>query len=266
ALGKDHSSTVSTLNQLAVLYTAKGDLAQAVKFRSLANAASERNLAFNLAVSSERQRLIYLDILSKQIDQTISLHLLSAPDDLVTRRLAATIILERKARALDATSEKLNALRKRFNPEDQVQLDRFTRTRSQLAQLALGGPQKMTIEQHRGQIKELENRVEQYEAEISRRSGEFRAQSLPVTPETVQAAIPSDAALIEFATYRPFNAKTTREGEAYGQPRYVAYVIGRQGEIEWRELGEAKPIDEAVAELRQALRNPKRYDVKRLAR
>ena len=82
----------------------------------------------------------------------------------------------------------------------------------------------------------------------------------------MRAAIPPDSALIEFVSYRPFNAKATKGDEAYGQARYVAYVLRREGKIEWKELGEAKAIDTAVAALRQALRDPKRVDVKRLAR
>jgi hypothetical protein len=68
----------------------------------------------------------------------------------------------------------------------------------------------MSIEQHQARIKELEDQAERDEADISRRSAEFRAQYLPVTLESVRAAIPADAALIEFASYRPYNAKTTR--------------------------------------------------------
>jgi CHAT domain-containing protein len=82
----------------------------------------------------------------------------------------------------------------------------------------------------------------------------------------VRAAIPPDAALIEFALYRPYNAKATKDAEAYGLPRYIAYVLREEGEIEWRELGDAKAIDRAIAALRKALRNPARMDVKRLAR
>jgi len=267
ALGKDHPYTVTNLDNLAVLYMAKGDLVQAVKFQSHANSASEHNLARNIVIiGSERQKLAYLATLSEQTDRTISLHLHSAPDDLEAGALAATVILQRKGRALDATSQNLNALRSRFNAEDQALLDRLTETRSQIARLVLRGPQKMTVERHNAQIKELEDQADKYEVDISRRSDEFRAQYLPVTLEAVRAAIPPDSALIEFASYRPFNAKAIKGDEAYGQPRYVAYVLRREGGIEWKELGEAKAIDTAIGAFRKALRDPNRVDVKRLAR
>jgi CHAT domain-containing protein len=53
---------------------------------------------------------------------------------------------------------------------------------------------------------------------------------------------------------------------AYGEPRYAAYVLRGQGDVKWTDLGEAKEIDEAVSSLRNVLRDPKRTDVRTLAR
>jgi CHAT domain-containing protein len=266
ALGPEHPKVADSLNNLAILYMAKNDIAQAIAHQSRANAISERNLKLNLAIGSERQKLAYLATISNQTERTISLQLRHAPDDSVARNLAAALILQRKGRVLDANSESLSALRSRFNAEDRALLDQLTDARTQIARLALDGPQRMNAEQYRDSIKSLEGQAEKFEKEISRRSDEFRAYSLPITLEAVRAAIPDDAALIEFTSYRPFNAKATKGDDAYGQPRYVAYVLRREGEIRWKELGEATAIDMAIAAFRKALRDPRREDVKRLAR
>jgi hypothetical protein len=79
-----------------------------------------------------------------------------------------------------ALSESLNALRSRFNSEDQALLDQLTDARAQIARLVLDGPQKFTAKQYQARIKTLEDQAEKLEADISRRSREFRAQSLPV--------------------------------------------------------------------------------------
>jgi CHAT domain-containing protein/Tfp pilus assembly protein PilF len=265
-LGPEHPDVAESLNDIAVFFMAKGDTAQAITFQSRANAIRERNLKLNLAIGSERQKLVHLDTLSKQTDQTVTLHLSFAPRDLVACSMAVNLILQRKGRALDAASESLNALRSRFNEEDRALLDRLTDTRSQIARLVLDGLRRMTATQYRDRIKTLEEQAESLEAEISRRSDEFLAQSLPITLEAVRAAIPDDAALIEFASYRPFDPKASEEDDAYGRPRYVAYILRRQGEIQWKELGDAKTIDQAVARLRKAMRAPKRRDMKNLAR
>jgi CHAT domain-containing protein/Tfp pilus assembly protein PilF len=266
SLGPEHPDVAISLDGLARLHTAKKEIAQAIAFQSRAIAVIERNLKLNLAIGSERQKLAHLATLSGQTDRTLSLHLLYAPRDPAARSLAATLILQRKGRALDASSESLNALRSRFNQEDRAALDKLTDARSQIARLILDGPQRMNAERYRDRVKTLEEQAEKFEAEISRRSDEFRAQSLPVTLEAVLASIPDDAALIEFASYRPFYPKAAKEDDAFGQPHYVAYVLRRRGEIQWKELGEAKAVDEAVATLRRALRDPNRKDVKNPAR
>jgi CHAT domain-containing protein/Tfp pilus assembly protein PilF len=266
ARGPKNSLVFGSLNDLAMLYVAKGDIARALAVQSRANVIGEYNLALNLTIGSERQRLAFLATLSGQASQTISLHLRYAPNDPTARDLAATMILQRKGRALDATSENLNALRGRFDSEDQALLDQLTNKRSEHAKLIFGGARDLTAEQYSGRIKELEDEAERYETEISRRSNEFRAQSLPVTLGAVQAAIPVGTALIEFGSYYPFDAKAVKNSDAYGPPHYVAYILRPDGEIQWKELGKAKPIDRAISTLREALRNPNRSDVKRLAR
>ncbi|MCI0423250.1 MAG: CHAT domain-containing protein, partial [Acidobacteria bacterium] len=265
-MGPEHPFVVQSLNNLARLYAAKGDGTQAVAFQLRASAVSERNLVLNLATGSEREKMAYLATLSAQADETISLHVRAAPNDLTARGLAATTILQRKGRVLDAMTDSLAALRRRFEAQDRELLDQFKDISSQLARLVLKGPQRTTPAEHQKRIKDLEDEKEKLEAQISRRSDEFRAQSQPVTLTAVQAALPPGAALIEFAAYRPFNPKAAKDAEAYRAPHYVAYIVRQQGEIQWKELGEARFIDEAIAALRQALRDPKRRDVKELAR
>jgi CHAT domain-containing protein len=87
-----------------------------------------------------------------------------------------------------------------------------------------------------------------------------------VTLAAVRGLIPSLAALVEFAVYRPYDPKAGSTKSAYGEPRYAVYVVRGRGEVGWRDLGPAKEIDEAISSLRGALRDPKRNDVKEIAR
>jgi len=134
-----------------------------------------------------------------------------------------------------------------------------------LATLALGGPGKTPLDEYKQQLAAMEAKREQLEVEIGRHSPEFRARAMPVTIESVQQTIPAEAALVEFATYRPFNAKASDPDE-YGASRYIAYVLRHEGGIQFADLGEAGAIDASVVALRQALRSPLRHDVKSLSR
>jgi CHAT domain-containing protein/Tfp pilus assembly protein PilF len=265
ALGPEHPNVANCLHDLSGLFAAKGDIDQAVAFQVRASTVYERNVASNLSTGSDRQKLAYLATLSQRADQTISLYLRYALNNPTARKLAATTVLRRKGRALDAVMDSFATLRRRFNTEDQALLDQLRDSRAQLATLVLGGPQKGSTAEHLKQIKALEDEKENLENNISRRSAEFRAGSQPITLEAIQSAIPVDAALVEFTVYHPFNAKYAKPDEKLGKPRYAAFVLNHQGESRWVDLGEAKAIDDAVDSLRRALRDPKREDIKALA-
>jgi len=241
-------------------------VARAIALRLRATDISERNIALNLATGAERQKLAYLATLSGETNATISLHVRSKVDDPAARRLALVTVLRRKGRALDAMTDSIAALRRRLNAQDRILIDQLGERRSRLATLVLKGPGKMSPAEHRAEIKRIEEQTEKLESEISARSAEYRAQFHAVTVESVQAAVPSDAVLVEFVSYRPFNPKFTRREDRFGEARYVAYLLGHKGEPAWVDLGEAKPIDNGIDSLRKALRDPGRKDVKRQAR
>ena len=260
--GAYHPLTLMSLGNIAKTYAAQGNIAEAIKFQSHVDAVIERNIEMNLAIGSERQKLSYLNATAERTDRTISLNSDLAPNDGTASALAALVLLQRKGRVLDAMSESFLSLRQRSTPEEQALLRQYNDATAQLARLVLDGPQKLSFEEHQKKVSQLEEEKERLEAEISRRSAEFRAASQPVTLAAVQAAIPAGAALIEFAVYRPFDPKAESNSEAYKEPRYIAYVIHQKGEVRWHDIGDARAIDQTVGALRQALRDPLRRDVR----
>ncbi|MCY7376347.1 MAG: CHAT domain-containing protein [Pyrinomonadaceae bacterium] len=265
--GSQHPDVIIYLNGLARNCQAKGDTGRALNFWTRAHKLSERHAQLVLAANSERQKLLYLNALSGETNQYVSAHLKFAPDDAAALELALTTVFERKGRVSDAMTLEFAALRNRFDPSDQILLDKLKETTAQSARKVLNESPNTTPETRRTQIVELEERKEKLEIEISRRSSEFRTQTQPVTIAAIQSALPENAALVEFTIYRPFNPQAVGEGDrAYEEPRYVAYVVRRKGAIQWKDLGAAKTIDEAIENLRQSLRDPERKDVQTLAR
>lgn len=266
ALGQDHPNVAVTLNKLANLYREKGDYARAISHQSRAVLVSERNVERNIAIGSERQKLAYLATLSGEFNNVLTLHTRYMPDDAAGLRLALSTILQRKGRALDAMTDVIAALRRRLNPQDQSLLDQLAAARKSQAKLVLDGPGNKKPADHQNEIKQLEAKVDNLEDQISRHSVEFRAQSQPVTLEKIQAVLPPNAALVEFAVYNSVNSKKSSTENQFTETRYVAYVLGRQGEARWIDLGEARAIDDAVTLLRESLRDPGRKDVRQRAR
>lgn len=265
-VGPYHGLTLMSLSNTARAYAAQGDMANALKFQTLLDERGEVAVESDLTIGSERQKLSYLDSLSEDTDRSISFHVVLAPNDRDAASLAALVLLQRKGRVLDSVSDNMTALRRRAAPEDQKLLDQLNAASSELSKLVLNGLQKRSPDEYQKQIAAREAEKEKLEAEISARSAEFRAQSQPVTLASVQAAVPQDAALVEFAVYRPYDPKAASDREAYGRPRYVAYVLRSQGDVRWCELGEARDVDARLDALRQALLDPQRTDVRQLAR
>jgi CHAT domain-containing protein/Tfp pilus assembly protein PilF len=265
-VGPYHSLTLTSLANTARAYAAEGDMTNALKFQTLLDERGEIAVTSDLTIGSERQKLAYIDSLSEDTSRTISFNLDLAPHDRAASALAALVLLERKGRVLDAISDSMTALRQRAKPEDQQLIDQLNTAAAELSKLVLNGLQKRAPDDYQKQIAAREEEKEKLEAEISARSAEFRAQAQPVTLAAVQAAIPRRAALVEFAVYRPYDPKAVSDDEAYGKPRYVAYVLRGQGEAQGLELGEAQAIDARVDALRQALTDPQRRDVQQLAR
>jgi CHAT domain-containing protein len=264
--GTYHSLTMMGLGNLARTYAAQGDIEHAVKYQIRTDEAIEKSISLNLAIGSERQKLAYLNLTANRLNRTISLQVNQASNNPLACNLAAQVVLQRKGRVLDAMSTNLSAIRQRLNPEDQALLDQLGTVTEEMARLAINGPGKMDIEEYHKQLKTLEEKRERLESEISRRNAEFRIQLQPVTLDAVRSAIPENAALIEFATYRKFDPKDENYVEAYSEPRYIAYVIHNNGQLKWKDLGTTKVIDEAVGTLLKALNDPKRQDWKTLAR
>jgi CHAT domain-containing protein len=267
AAGPYQHATLLSVGNIARTYAAAGDMTNAIAYQHRADAIVEKELALNLATGSERQKLVFVRSVSERTDRTISLHLREAPGDPAAGALAALVLLQRKGRVLDAMIDTFATVRQRIeSTDDQGLLDRLNATTAELARLALSAPEAAGSDVRRIAIKDLEAKKERLEAELAEHSAEFRAQTQAVTLEAVQAAMPDDAALLEFAIFRPFHPRAERNAESYAPPHYAAYVIRKQAAPRGVDLGPAGTIDLAIDALRQALRDPRRADLTAHAR
>ncbi|HBB97516.1 MAG TPA: hypothetical protein DC054_19210 [Blastocatellia bacterium] len=266
SLGPYHGLRLTLLDNIARSYMALGDTAHAIHFQSEAEEGEDAAAELDLMVGSERQKLAYLDDFGESSSRILSLNLSFAPADSQAATLATLALLRRKGRVLDAMSDDLANLRQRSNAEDRKLLDDLRSTIASLAKLALNGPGKLTRDEFQKQLETLTAAKEKLEATISTRSAEFSARSRPVTLDAVQSSVPANAALIEFAIYRPFDPKAANNNEAFGKPRYAAYLVRPHASVVGKDLGDAEVIDRAIAAWREALRDPQRSDARELAR
>ena len=249
AFGPDHPDVTTAINNLALLYEVKGDYTSAVSLFTKSTEISEHYLSHKLLSGSERQKLSILAAYSLETDRVISSYLRSSQDNQTALHLALTTVLRRKCRTLDAMSESFAQLRRQLKPENIVLLDKLSRSRADLSNLLLAGHNRLSNSQYRAEVNTLQQQVEQLETEISSHSAEFRAQSQPISIESIQSAVPADRPLVEFVSFYPYNPKQDRWEERH----YSAFILRNNGEPKCIDFGKAQEIDNAIASLRLVL-------------
>jgi CHAT domain-containing protein len=144
-------------------------------------------------------------------------------------------------------------------------MDQLRASNATLAKIAFGAVRPANPEV-RTLAAQIEMRRDQLEASLSRRREGFESAVPPVTLEAVQAAVPGDAALLEFTVFRPFDPEAERNEDAYGPPHYAAYVVLKSGAPRGIDLGVVEQIDPLIVALRRSLRDPNDTEVRARAR
>jgi CHAT domain-containing protein len=174
-------------------------------------------------------------------------------------------VLEGKGRVLEAMSDSVGRLRQSVKPEDRMLLEQLVAVAQQLSTLIYQGPGGLSPEVYRQRVDALSSQQAQLEAELSTRSAAFRQEVAPITLAAIQAAIPKQAALVEWYRYEPFDPKAKDEKTKWSKPRYVAYVLRHYGKPTVVDVGEAEAIDALVQDFRMALSDPKNAFVDEIA-
>lgn len=243
-------------DDLARLYAKTGKIPDALRYQQRANLIAEKHLESLLKRGSEQEKLNLIEELALGVNQSISLHADISPDDPETARLALETIVNRKGRVLDALLARQARLNAR-TPEAE-------RTKQKLAELD-SLLSREVIRRNAAEKPEIwKSRIEGLVAE---RRNLFTDLGPVVDPsagrvklDDIRAALPPDAALVEFKLYKPFGID-----EKFGKEELIAYIIRRDGPIGWVKLGNAQDIESLVDGFRSTIGDP-RSDIAPIAR
>ncbi|MDR4469259.1 MAG: CHAT domain-containing protein [Nitrospira sp.] len=263
-LGPEHPNTAGALNNLALLYWAAADLTKTLSFASRAQAIQEKHLSTFFLTGSESRKQAYVVLMGSGTSANISLSL-TLPDR-QAKALGLQSVLATKGRVLEAMSDNTARLRESVKPEDRAIVEGLITVAQQRSTLIYQGINNFKSEVYRRQLQELVARQEQLEADLSARSVEFRHEVASITFAAVQATIPKGAALVEWYRYDPFNPKAKDQSSQWGKPRYVAYVLKRDGDPTVVDVGEAESIEQLVHDFQSGLSNPTSTYVKDAAK
>jgi CHAT domain-containing protein/Flp pilus assembly protein TadD len=262
-LGPAHPTTARALGALAVAHWAAGETEQALPLLQRAQGIRSKNAERLLAVGSAARKQDYLRSLADDTFGDVSFTM--ATPGAAATELGMTSVLRYKGRVLDIMSDSVDRLRRSAAPADQALLEQLADVAGQRSALTYGQAGNfLSSDQYRRRLTELTARQEQLETELASRSQAFSRELIPVTVAAVKQSLPAGSALVEWFRYIPLDPK--RKGTArQGSPRYVAYVLKRDAEPVAIDMGEAQPIEALVHELRSALGDPARTDVKQHA-
>jgi CHAT domain-containing protein/Tfp pilus assembly protein PilF len=254
ALGPEHPTTATSLNNLAMLCWAMGEPAAALSLLERAHAIEMKNTARFLLTGSESRKRAYVAQVLGITAATVSLSVaLTSPQ---AKLLGLGSVLEVKGRVLDAMSDNVGRLRESVKTKDRTLLEQLVVVAQQSSALMYQGPRSLSPEMYRQRVDALSSQQAQLEAELSTRSAAFRQQVAPFTLAAVQAAIPKQAAFIEWYRYKPYNFRAKDGKGKWGKPRYVAYVLRHEGEPAVVDVGEAEAIEQLILDFRTGLSDP----------
>ena len=267
ALGPSQPSLMIPYHLLAYSASMQGRPREAVRLQAHSNKLANRYLRLILDSGVEREWQRGVRALEEQTYATVFLALESG--DAAAHELVLETLLQRKARLLDTMRGKLEAVRERLPPDERHLLDELSAVRTQLAGMALRGPGPLGQQAYLEETERLAARAEELEAALSAQTSAFESPAEPISVEAMRQLLPSDAALIEYVSYRSVGPKG-RMGSFHFQnwsdveQRYAACVLPASEHPRCTDLGAAAPINAAIHEFRKALGDPRSTQVKAL--
>jgi tetratricopeptide (TPR) repeat protein len=230
-LGHDHPNTVGTVNNFAYLKLDIGKLDEAKLLAKRSYDSSLGTLSKILSFTSEQQRLAYeADVMPYTLFAA-----LNGSSDLL-----ANAVIHYKGVVLDSIIEdRLTA----EHASERESIERLAADKMELGQLLLQSSSGSRSPEDAGvSIQNLEQDVDRIEGQLAQQVTALRGtrRAVTVALERVQAAIPKDAALIEYVRYIHYL------GKGHFEPRYGTILLLPKDEPRWISLGNAEKIDAAV--------------------
>ena len=258
-LGEGHPDYSISLENLAALYVATDRAEQAFPLMQQSAAIDNRNVAELFAVASESQRLEILRRIEGKFFGYLSLVLRHFPRVESAVRSAFMLTVWRKAIFTEAVvGQREQVLGDRF-PDLKSKLDDLTALRRQIAQKTISGPGADGLELHQGTLNRWNAQRNELEAELAREIPEIALDRRlrAADRRAVALALPEGSALIEFIRVEVFDFQAVpARGESTWKPaHYVAFVLlaGEPDSLRMVDLGEAKPIDQMIADFREGI-------------
>ena len=257
-LGEEHPDTAISLNSLATLYMATSRMNEAITLVKQAVSIDDRLVGQIFSISSESQRMAYLETLRGNFNGFLSI-ILAQPDSSSYVQVGVDLTLRRKAIGAEALAMQRDAVLGEKYPDLAPKLRELTTMRMQIAEKTLTGPGLEGPQIHRQLLEEWNTQKERLETYLVHRIPEMNLElKLRAADwQSVVSALPENSALVEFVLFDIFDFKAVpARGESQWKPaHYLAFVLpaGEPDKMKMVDLGESGYIDRMISVFRECV-------------
>ena len=254
-LGPQHPYTFETLNALADALGAQERVREAFELRRTGFERRSRFLDRVLWVTNENAREGYIRLHRDELDAYLGL--LPELEDETAGRELLEVSLQRKGLLLKVASEIRQIASLGLDSELVGLTESLEEAREELASLTLSGPNDGDPEAHLARIRELEDQVEELQAELGRASARYRESIANIGVQDLVAFMEDGSTLVDFLVHvRPDGSRALLAGvlnvQADGTPEVHLVEYADMAEVEkairdYREIiQEEGALDEDV--------------------
>jgi CHAT domain-containing protein len=253
--GGDHIFALSPRVTLAVNHVVVSDRATAgIAFDKALRSLVAYVGKYLAGLSASEQRAVLQAGPSRPYHASLAFALTN-PDDTQTAELSAAWLANMKALGHEALASSTLLQRQSPDPDQQKKLGALADVRQQLASLSQLVPTKAEQARHQEECRRLEKAEGDLVHAIGGQVAELYEYKGWTEVKDIQARLPKQAVLIDFARVRPFDFHAKSWPAAWQAERYAAWLIpaagsGRVGVV---DLGPADAIDRLIAEYRKEL-------------
>ncbi|MCT7955591.1 CHAT domain-containing tetratricopeptide repeat protein [Laspinema palackyanum] len=259
-LGENHPSYARSLRGLAVLMAAMNRPHEALRLMQEANQITNRLIGEILSISSDRQRLEYMQQNYYHLEGFLSLITQYFPTDAAAKRAGLDLVLRRKGLATEAGLLMRTLIVSGRYPHLKPELEKLGQLTQQVGAFTLKVPTELSqYPAYQQQLARLKQEQEDVERSLSRQIPEMNLQTQldSASREAITQSLPKGATLLEFVRVRVRNFQAVEaNGDKQSFPaRYLAFVLsaGDAAGVEMIDLGEAEEIDRLCRIFRQSV-------------
>ncbi|MEB3827856.1 CHAT domain-containing protein [Phormidium sp. CCY1219] len=259
-LGENHPHYATSLNNLAGLMAATDCPHEAFQLMQEAAQIKTRIIGEILSISSDRQRLEYMQQNQSDLYVFLSLVTQYLPQDAAGKRAGLDLVLRRKGLATEAGIVLRTSIYGGRYPHLKPEFEKLRQLTQQRAYYTWQVPTQWEgLPAYREQLAQLTREQEEVERSLSRQIPEMnlQVQLNNASRHAIADILPEGSTLVEFARFQVYNFKAVKaNGDAEWLPaRYLAFVLsaGDAEGVEMVDLGEAEDIDRLCRRFRKSV-------------